>query len=71
MGDTGMEESLDAGSIPASSMKKQHLRVLFFCERRESNGKTEERSDERTTRWVVRVEVRPERRNSEIQCNLL
>ena len=54
-----MEGSLDAGSIPASSIKKTPQGV-FFVGWRESNGKTEERSDERTTRWVVRVEARPE-----------
>ena len=55
-----MEGSLDAGSIPASSIKKTPSGV-FFMERRESNGETEERSDERTTRWVVHVDARPER----------
>ncbi len=61
-----MEGSLDAGSIPASSMKIRRHRRLFFVERRESNGETEEQSDERTTRWVVRVEARLERREAPV-----
>lgn len=55
---------LDAGSTPAYSIEIQGMRSMSFIsiKRRESNGKAEVQSTERTCQWHVRAAARPERR---------
>ena len=61
MEDTGMEESLDAGSIPASSKNPgQHPMgaARGFFNKGNRTARPSRESDERKTRWVLRAAAR-------------